>query len=811
MSRTTPILCGLPVLLIFGALPYLLSAQTPVPVITSVAPADDPTLPLAPTELALVGGTGFGTQPTLTLNGSPVRISDSVGTLIYFQVPANLQPGSYTVVVTTSGGTSNSVNVKVVPIQPNIATKLLQIPGASFQSPPGVVVTPGTPVMPGDRARFFASGMGSIVPPPSAPQLLIDGQPVPILSYQLFQFIFGPPGALTVPVTAIDFQVPALATGSHGVSITFGGILSNVEKLPVLSNGIILSQTGLTFNAVQGGPAPAAQSVTILSGVGTINFSVSTSTFSGGPWLSATPAAGTVQFGQPGVVIQASANPAGLSAGTYYGQIQITSPDAKNSPQALTIVLVVATPGTNPGAGVSPTGLVFTGVVKGADPPPQSVNVNNPTAAPISFSASISPPNPFKVTPSSGVIAPGQTVQLSVQGTIGARTADVYSNVMTLTFTPGLARNIALILIVAPASTINGLEAQAPSGCKASKLLPVFTLLGDNFNVPAAWPTPVEVTIADDCGSSFTAGTTTLAFSNGDPPLTMTSLLNGKWTATWPPVNPRSSNTVISVKSIQQETGISGTAIITGGVQPNAAVPVINHGGVVETGSYTAGPAGGGLVAIFGAQLSDGPAQAMSLPLGTQLLTTSALIAGQSIPLVFSSSGQVNALLPYSLPTDTRQQLVISRANNYSVPEFVTIGAARPAVFTVDSSGHGQGHIYKIGTDGSQTLASPENPAKAGDFLVIYCAGLGAVSPPVDAGLATPFDHLTNTANPVTVTIGLQTIKALFAGLTPGFTGLYQVNVQVPPGLIDNDAIQLSLNVANQVSVDVTLAIRNSQ
>src|SRR5690348_678801 len=109
MSRTTPILCGLPVLLIFGALPSLLSAQTPVPVITSVAPADDPTLPLAPTELALVGGTGFGTQPTLTLNGSPVRISDSVGTLIYFQVPANLQPGNYTVVVTTSGGTSNSV------------------------------------------------------------------------------------------------------------------------------------------------------------------------------------------------------------------------------------------------------------------------------------------------------------------------------------------------------------------------------------------------------------------------------------------------------------------------------------------------------------------------------------------------------------------------------------------------------------------------------------------------------------------------------------------------------------------------------
>ena len=767
---------------------------------------------LAPSVLAEILGTGFGNQPVLTFSGNPIATTYTIDNQINFQVPPNLQPGNYSVVVTGPGGPSAPFPVSVVPVAPNISNRLALITDGTFENELNQVVTPGMPLMPGDRAKFFVSGLGPSIPPTTPVQFFIDGQNTPILGQVLYPFNYSPlPNSTPVPTTEVDFQVPAISTGIHQANVVFASVSSNVVKLPVLANGILLSQSGLTFNAVEGGPPPASQTFTVLSGFATINFSVDTSTFSGGSWLSAAPSIGTVQFGQPGIPIQVKADPTGLAAGTYYGQVRISSMAAANSPQILTIVLVVGARNANPGVGVAPTGLLFTAVAKGADPSAQSISITNPTAASITFSTAVSGSSAFKTAPTNGTLTTGQTQQLSVQASVAGLAAGVYPATLTLTFSPGGTRTVALLLIVAPASTVNGFEAQAPSGCKANKLLPVFTLLGDNFNVPAAWPTPIEVTIADDCGSSLTAGTTTLAFSNGDPPLTMTSLRNGKWTATWPPINPRTSNTVITVKTTQQETGLTGTATVTGAVQPNAAVPVINHGGVVETGSYLSGPAGGGLIAIFGAQLSDGSAPAMSLPLGTQLLTTSALIAGQSIPLVFASSGQVNALLPYTLAADTRQQLVVSRANNYSVPEFVTIGAARPAVFTVDSSGHGQGHIYKIGSDGSQTLASTAAPAKAGDFLVIYCAGLGAVNPPVDAGVATPFDHLTNTANPVTVTIGTQTVNALFAGLTPGFTGLYQVNVQVPQGLLDNDAIQLALNVANQTSVYVTFAVRNSQ
>ena len=109
-------------------------------------------------------------------------------------------------------------------------------------------------------------------------------------------------------------------------------------------------------------------------------------------------------------------------------------------------------------------------------------------------------------------------------------------------------------------------------------------------------------------------------------------------------------------------------------------------------------------------------------------------------------------------------------------------------------------------------VGSPEpTPAKSGDVLVIYCAGLGAVDPAVPAGSPAPLSTLTNTINRVSVTIRGTAVDPLFAGLTPGFTGLYQINVRVPAGSIDDDNTQLTISVAGQASTPVTLAIRNPQ
>jgi uncharacterized protein (TIGR03437 family) len=128
-------------------------------------------------------------------------------------------------------------------------------------------------------------------------------------------------------------------------------------------------------------------------------------------------------------------------------------------------------------------------------------------------------------------------------------------------------------------------------------------------------------------------------------------------------------------------------------------------------------------------------------------------------------------------------------------------------VFTLDASGTGQGHIYKIDSAGNQILADKNAPAKGGDTLVIYCSGLGAVNPPLAAGTPAPLAFLTNTVDTLTATVGGRPATVNFAGLTPGSTGLYQVNLVVPSGLPDNDTTALILTISGQDSAQVTLAV----
>jgi uncharacterized protein (TIGR03437 family) len=85
--------------------------------------------------------------------------------------------------------------------------------------------------------------------------------------------------------------------------------------------------------------------------------------------------------------------------------------------------------------------------------------------------------------------------------------------------------------------------------------------------------------------------------------------------------------------------------------------------------------------------------------------------------------------------------------------------------------------------------------------------GLGAVDPPVQAGVAAPLTVLSKTVNPVTATVGGVNAPVAFAGVTPGGTGLYQVNLTVPAGLPDNDATPLILAAGGQSGSAVTFAV----
>src|SRR3981081_393808 len=98
----------------------------------------------------------------------------------------------------------------------------------------------------------------------------------------------------------------------------------------------------------------------------------------------------------------------------------------------------------------------------------------------------------------------------------------------------------------------------------------------------------------------------------------------------------------------------------------------------------------------------------------------------------------------------------------------VTVAPAQPTIFTKEGSGRGQGLIYAVSSRGTQTLAEPATPAKAGDSIVIECTGLGAVDQPTPADSAAPESPIVKAVGPVSASIGGAPATVASAGPAPG-------------------------------------------
>jgi adhesin/invasin len=584
---------------------------------------------------------------------------------------------------------------------------------------------------------------------------------------------------------------------------------------------LVLSQSGITFQTLQGGVSPPPQSFLVFNeSAGSLSWTATPSTISGGNWLTITPASGT-STGTQGREVQLRVNPSGLSAGDYYGQVEVRATGAANSPQVVGVVMNIGQPGQLQGNVVTPTGLVFVANQGGANPAAQTVTLSSLSNTTLPYTATTttdgSQTNRFTASPASGFFGGTQPAQISVTANAAGLSAGAYFGEMQLRLPDGTVRRVGLLLVVRPAVPTAGTEiskSAAPDGevrradgCTPRRLLPVFTLLGNSFRVAAGWPVPVETRIVDDCGDPMTRGSVVATFSNDDAPVTLVPLLDGRWSWTWTPRNvPAQGGAVtVTVNAQTTEPTLLGTAQAGGTTQSNVGVPVVAPGGILNAASFEklTPLAPGSLVSVFGSSLSDATTSADRLPLATDLAGTRVILGGQTLPLVFTSSGQVNAMLPADLPQNATLQLVVRRGARTSAPEAVTVAPAQPGVFLAGE----RAIVVGVRADGSRYTPSASTPSVAGDVLVIYCTGLGATNPPVPAGQAVPSDVLHSTVNTVTVTIGGREAQVLFAGLTPGFTGLYQVNAVVPGGVTAGDA-PLVVTVANQSSRPAPVTVR---
>jgi uncharacterized protein (TIGR03437 family) len=234
--------------------------------------------------------------------------------------------------------------------------------------------------------------------------------------------------------------------------------------------------------------------------------------------------------------------------------------------------------------------------------------------------------------------------------------------------------------------------------------------------------------------------------------------------------------------------------------------------------TLTQGPlAPGELVLIKGSGLADTQVAATTTPLTQQLGGAQVLMGSGLANLLYVDAGQLIGQVPFTVPVNTSQQIVLERDASLGVPSSVIVAAAQPAVFTADGSGLGQGLVYNATSSGAAgNLANSTNPAQPGSTVVIYCAGLGAI------------DSQGNTSNPLLVLIGGVAAQVEYAGVaTPSnypsngapailglvsasLGGLYQINLLVPAGVASGPA-SVIISVAGQSSPQgVTMAIASS-
>ena len=102
---------------------------------------------------------------------------------------------------------------------------------------------------------------------------------------------------------------------------------------------------------------------------------------------------------------------------------------------------------------------------------------------------------------------------------------------------------------------------------------------------------------------------------------------------------------------------------------------------------------------------------------------------------------QINFQAPMELAGTSAAVLQARNGQQLSQPVVVPVVPFQPAVFTSD----GRRGVVVHGVNGA--LVTLENPAAAGEIVVIYATGLGPVIPPLGTGVAASPQHLTYTAS----------------------------------------------------------------
>jgi uncharacterized protein (TIGR03437 family) len=234
---------------------------------------------------------------------------------------------------------------------------------------------------------------------------------------------------------------------------------------------------------------------------------------------------------------------------------------------------------------------------------------------------------------------------------------------------------------------------------------------------------------------------------------------------------------------LQSRAPIVLSAITAAGYQAPSTDPVVAS---VSSNGLTSvsGMSPGALALVNGSLLGLNPAISQA-PLPRSLANNFIAVEGVRAALAFTTSGQMEMQVPWDIPLG--DATVVVSVNGTMSNSFHSIMlATAPAIFAI--------------THGDGTPITSGSPAAAGEVVVIYMTGLGAVDTEPDLGAPAPSTILANTTITPQVSLGNVPLKVLFSGLTPGIAGIYQVNAVLPPSLGQTGSAGLSFSSSGQTT-----------
>jgi uncharacterized protein (TIGR03437 family) len=527
---------------------------------------------------------------------------------------------------------------------------------------------------------------------------------------------------------------------------------------------LVLTQTAFTASVVPGSAGPTQNLFAGNLGDGTLNLTATSSV----SWLA--PKVGsstTCSLKGPCIPIAIALQTASLAAGTYTGTVTIADPSAVDAPQFVVVTAMVG--------GDVPSSIVF------YLPPGGSASQDFTTGSQVKATVTPSSPwlsiavngegtftfnVPYKVTATaaSGMATGQSTATITLSGSSFApdnQPIAVTLNVTTdpiLVATPdpvsltGVQGQIMQTATVAISNSGQG--TLAVSGVTAQEIAPVPLPSGANPN----WLSAQLATNGESV--TITADPTTLPPGIYQGTVTIAS-------------NAANSSVVVPVQFTVETEG----------------APVAFAGAAVNNGDFLQGEAlaQGDIAAVFGDQLTEGALAYPSggPPLPTNINGTQVFVNNTAAPLFFISGGQIDFEVPFEV---SRGPATIHIVRNGQVGNmiYVDIAASVPRFLLYNG-----GSYAVVNTPDSPPVVTgiPTHPAKAGDILIVYAIGMGQTTPTIETGEAAPTKPLDNVPN-VKVCFGGNTpftkadcFTPSFAGLSPNFVGLYQLNVTVPAGL----------------------------